>query len=155
KADPTDAIAYLELGKLDENREFYSSALRRLYAARALGAPEKEIILPLGRSLSHLARWDEAIKELSSALSLLPDSVDAAANLAGAYYSSGSAGDASKALRDFVNEHRSSDNSLNLSVGDLRRIMLCFSEAQNPQAAADIAREVIHVSPKDAGAYSI
>lgn len=155
KSDPTDVQAYIELGKLEEKQEFFTSSLRKLYTARALGATEKEIALPVGRDLSHLYRWDDAIDELTKATVLMPDSVEAVANLAGAYYSSGSSNQASKVLQEFTHRHRAPDNTLPLHIEDLHRLMFCFAEAKDTAGAADIAKEIIRVSPKDAGAYSI
>jgi tetratricopeptide (TPR) repeat protein len=154
-ADPTDMTAYVELGKLEESQEFFNSALRRLYTARALEAPEKEILLPLGRSLYHLGRWDEATAELTKATALMPDSVEAVANLSGAYYASGDAGQASKVLREFVRKRRAPDNSIRLSLNDLHRVMLCFSEARDTEMAAELAREIIRIAPNDAGGYAM
>jgi tetratricopeptide (TPR) repeat protein len=155
KDDPSDVRAYVELGKLEESQEFYISALRRLTIARALGAPEKDIILPIGRALTHLARWDEARAELTKAVQIMPDSVEAAANLSGVYFSSGSAGEASKVMQEFVARRRAADHTLNLPVNDLRRIMGCFSEARDNAMAAEIAKEIIRIEPNDPGAYAI
>jgi tetratricopeptide (TPR) repeat protein len=153
--DPSDGAAYVELGKLEESQEFFNSALRRLYKARALGASEKEVLLPLGRALSNLGRWDEAKAELTKATALMPDSVEAVANLSGAYYASGDAGEASRVLREFVEKHRSPDKRIRLPLNDLHRIMLCFSEARDTEMASRVAWEIVRVSPKDAGGYAI
>jgi tetratricopeptide (TPR) repeat protein len=155
KSDPADIRAYVELGKLEESQEFYISALRRLTIARALGAPDRDIVLPMGRSLSHLARWDEARAELEKAVRLMPDSVEAATNLAGVFYASGDAGQASATLNDFVRGHRSAAGAVNLPVEDLRRLMFCFSEAKDTDGAGRMATDILRVDPTDVGALSI
>jgi tetratricopeptide (TPR) repeat protein len=155
QADKTDAQAYVELGKLEEGQEYYTSALRRLLAARVLGAPEQDIILPIGRSYSHLARWDLAIKELAAAARLLPDSVEAAANLAGAYFSSGDSKGASRALRDFVGTHTNPDGSTRLTQDELGRLMLCFSEARDQDGAASVATQILRIAPHDAASNAM
>lgn len=155
KADKTDVRAYVELGRLEESQEFYTSALRRLYAARVLGAEEREIILPLGRSLSRLARWDEAFKELTHATRLMPASAEAAANLAGAYAASGDSAGATRVLSDFVERNRKPDGTTSLSLDDLRRVMICFVEAHADEKAGEIAKLVIAQAPDDAGAYAV
>lgn len=155
KSDPGNYRAYIELGKLEERREFYTSALRRLYAARALGAPEREIALPIGRSLSGLARWSSARSELEKALALNPDDVEAVANLAGVFFKSGDSPSASRVLSEFADRHRNADRSLRLSLDQIHRLMFCFEEAGNTEKAGEMAQEVIRLDAKDAGAYSL
>lgn len=155
KSDNTDVCAYIELGKLEEEREYYMSALRRLYAARALGAPEREIVLPLGRSLMHLARYDEAITNLTAAAKEMPDSADAVSNLAGAYFASGNGDVASRVLKEFVARHRIASGGTSLTSDDLHRVMLCLAEARDVVGAGDVARIILASDPNDASSLSI
>jgi tetratricopeptide (TPR) repeat protein len=155
KDDPSDIRAWVELGRLEEKHAFFTSAVRRLTTARALGAKEEEIILPLGRSLARLARWDEAFAELNKAVKMLPHSAEAAANLSGAYFRQDDLQGTSRVLQEFVRRHTTPDGRINLSLDDLRRIMVCFSEAKDLAMAMTLAKEIIRVAPDDAGAYAI
>ena len=156
RTDPSDTAAYVELGKLEEGGGYYLAALTHFTIARALGVPEKEYILPLGRSLTHLARWEEAETILQKATMLMPDSIEAVSNYAGMFYNNGRADEASKILREFLKLHPQYGDSAKLqNIADVRLMMLRFSEAGDTDMTLKLADKITELDPKDVGAYSI
>ncbi len=154
--DPSDTAAYVQLGKLEEGSGYFLAALTHFEIARALGVPEKEYLLPLGRSLTHLARWDEADAVLQKAVTLMPDSIEAASNYAGMFYNNGRAEEASRVLREFLKLHpQFGDAAKQQNIEDVRLMMLRFSEAGDVEMTLKLADKVAELDPKDVGAFSI
>ena len=154
--DPSDTAAYVELGKLEEGSGYFLAALTHFEIARALGVSEGEYLLPLGRSLTHLARWDEADVVLRKAVTLKPDSIEAISNYAGMFYNNGRADEASRVLREFLKLHpQFGDAATQQNIEDVRLMMLRFSEAGDVEMTLKLADKVAELDPKDVGAFSI
>ncbi|MDX1934404.1 MAG: tetratricopeptide repeat protein [Capsulimonadales bacterium] len=135
RTDVSDTEAYLRLGILDERTGFFTSAVKYLQAARALGAPDAEVCGPLGRALTQLARDEEALPELQKARELNPDSATAAANLAGLYVNQERSDLAADVLRNFVTAHT------DLTAADSNRIGLALLECGDPTTARTLAEK--------------
>lgn len=105
QSDPSDVAAYLQLGRLDVDTDYYTDALRQLTIARALGAKDQDTALLMGRSLTYLAHYNEARKELQTAVRLEPDNLEAAATLAQLEQADGNTDAAANALRAFAVHH--------------------------------------------------
>ncbi|HLK59521.1 MAG TPA: tetratricopeptide repeat protein [Chthonomonadaceae bacterium] len=156
EADPSDIPAYVELGKLDEASGYFMAALKNLTIARALGAKDPEIVLPLGRSLTYLARFDEAQVELNRAVQLMPDSLEAAANLAGLYEAYGSPEEASKTLQAFLARHPPLETGVSPHAkNDIERLLFCFLQAGDNLQALKMAEDLIRLAPDRPEGYSI
>ena len=112
--------------------------------------------MPLGRSLTHLARWDEADAVLRKAVTLKPDSIEAISNYAGMFYNNGRADEASRVLREFLKLHpQFGDAATRQNIEDVRLMMLRFSEAGDVEMTLKLADKVAELDPKDVGAFSI
>ena len=150
RRDPSDIDAYVRLGTLEEKEGFYLSARRRLLAARTLGAPDTLVSGPLGRALSHLAREEEARKELETAARLFPDDVDTALNLAGFHVDARRARQASEVLRQWVQAHPDYRDA-----EGLQRLVLALLACGESVGADKMAARLLQTSPEDPGALSL
>ena len=156
QADPSDVEAYVELGRQNEAAGYFTEALRQLTVARALGAKDRDILLPLGRALTHLARFEQAQAELEKAARLMPDSLEAAANLAGLYDASGKPEQAIRCLRDYLNRHPALQTTPTpQAIKDCTRIMFCLLQAGDDTAALQVAQSLTRLAPDEPGGYSI
>ena len=156
EADPSDVPAYVALGKMEESSGYFMEALKHLEEARALGAKETEILLPLGRSLTYLARFDEAHTALVKAVQLMPDNLEAWANLAGLYEASGTPEEASKALIAFLSRHPEIEKGASpTSRQDVERILFCFLQVGDQENGLKMAEDLIRLSPDLPEGYSI
>lgn len=143
KQDVSDSEAYLRLGQVEERAGYYTAAVRYLASARALGADESGICGPLGRALTHLGQNNEALPELEKAVRLHPNSVEAAANLAGLYVEEGRLKVAASVLSRFV------QTNPNLSVVDNHRVALGLMECGDARTARTMAERLLVSDPGD------
>lgn len=154
--DPSDVSAYVALGRLEEQSGYYTSAVRRLTIARALGSPDTEVAGPLGRALLRLARFDEAKSELEKAAHVAPHSVETVANLAGWYNDYGTPEEAVTRLKAFVAAHPNlADPHLPAPREDVERLMLCFAEVGDGAMTRRMAEHVIALAPQEPEGYAI
>jgi tetratricopeptide (TPR) repeat protein len=155
-ADPSDVSAYAALGRLEEQSGYYTSALRRLTIARALGSQDAEVSGPMGRALMRLARFEEAKSELEKAARAAPDDVEAVANLAGWYHDDGRPAEAIRRLEAFVARHPNlADPRLPAPRADVERLMLCFAEAGDGAMTRRMAEHIIRLAPDAPNGYAI
>ncbi len=149
KTDVADTEAYVRLGSLEEKSGYYMSAVKYLKAARALGVADKEIVAPLGRALTHLAQYPDALTEMKKAIQLAPDSVELTANLAGLYVTAERPQGAEEVLKSFVKAHPKLNDS------EMRRLMFCFLECGNNDLARSLAEQIVAILPQDLIAHSV
>lgn len=154
QTDPSDVQAYVELGKLDEESGYYTEALRHLYPARALGANEKDIAAPIGRSLIFLAHYDEARIELEKSVHALPDNLSVHLTLAGLFDAVGKPEEASKTLRYFVEKHPDLEHKAVFSK-EVSKLMLFFLQIDDDVMAARMADDMIRLFPDKSEAYAV
>jgi len=145
-----DVEAYVRLGVLEDKAGFYTAAVKYLRAARALGAPDSVVCGPLGRSLTRLARDDEALPELEKAAKLAPGSVEAAANLAGLYINQNDPQTAGVVLKRFVEAHQPIQNA-----DDAMRLSLGFLECGDNSSARSLAERALEITPGDMAARGV
>jgi tetratricopeptide (TPR) repeat protein len=149
RADVSDTAAYVALGRLEERTGYYSSAVKMLFSARALGASDAEVCGPLGRALTALARDDEALPELVKARQAMPESVEATLNLAGLYVSQGNNAQAATLMREFLAV------SATLSTPDQTRLAFAFLECQENGEARKLAERILTTEPTNGIAHSL
>ncbi len=148
QSDPADVAAYVALGKLDAEAGYYTDAIRQLTIARALGAGERDIALVMGRSLTYLAHYSEARKELQSAVRLLPDSLEAAATLAQLEQADGNPAAAQDVLRAFVNRHPALlTDALPQNRDAVESLMFNCLQAGDENTALQLAKHLIQTGP--------
>ena len=150
QSNVADVEAFTRLGLLEERAGFYMAAVKYLRAARALGVPDARTCGPLGRALTQLARDDEALPELENAVRLAPDSLDAAANLAGLYVTQNAPEMAASVLNRFLKAHQPIQTS-----SEARRLALAFLECGDNKAARATAERALELAPKDMIARSV
>jgi tetratricopeptide (TPR) repeat protein len=155
-ADPSDAKAFLELGKLEESQGFFHRAAERILIARALGLPDAETAGPLGRCWMKLGLNEKALVELQEAFRLLPKSHAAALNLAQLYAETGRAEEAAKVLDAFLQSRQ--DLLQNPQPGDreaLERLMVAYVGLGEAAPAFRLAEQVIAVAPQQPNGYAV
>lgn len=87
KTDSTSADVYYELGMMYFNMENYKNATGTFEQAARLGRPvDADLYLNLGMAHLKQAAYDDAIRNLLTALSLRPKDIQVMTNLANAYY---------------------------------------------------------------------
>lgn len=145
-----DAKAYVHLGLLEEKAGFYTAAIKYLRAARALGAPDTQVCGPLGRSLTQLARDDEALPELEKAARIAPGSIEAAVNLAGLYINQNAPQTAAGILKRLVVERQPIQDA-----AEAERLALCFLECGDNASARRMAERALALTPGNMIAHSV
>ncbi len=154
--NPADRAAYLSLGKLEEANGYFFLALKHLYAARVLGASDQETAPPIGRSLNHLGRADEAKPELEKAAAAFPDSAEAAANLAGLYDEDGQPQKASQILRHFLEQHPALLNAAApAQENEVERLTFCFAQIGDDEMTLKTAGHLITLAPDKPVGYAL
>lgn len=144
--DVGDVEAHIRLGTLEDKAGFYTTAVNHLRAARALGAPDSVICGPLGRSLTRLARDNEALPELEKAAKLAPNSVEAAVNLAGLYINQDEPQTqmAAAVLKRFVDANQPLQNA-----AEATRLSLAFLGCDDTSSARKMAERAVELAPND------
>ncbi len=156
QSDPSDVAAYLQLGRLDVDTDYYTDAIRQLTIARALGAKDQDTALLMGRSLTYLAHYNEARKELQTAVRLEPDNLEAAATLAQLEQADGNTDAAANALRAFAARHPALLTDSGPAIRDqAERLMFYCLQAGDEDTALRMAQNLIRLAPDQPDGYSI
>ena len=142
KADLSDKDAYLQLGILEERQGFYLSARRNLESAHALGVPDARVIGPLGRTFNQLGLLDLAETNLTKAVTLAPDSLEATLNLAGFFVTARQSRRADEAISAFWTRRGST-----LTAAEKVRVALAFLESNDLKLAREAAESALKSEP--------
>lgn len=154
--DPSDVGAYVALGVLDEKAGYFTDAVHRFYAARALGAADKDIVMPLGRSLVFLGHYDEARTEMEKAVRLMPDSIKAAGGLADVYDAESRRLDASAVMTNYLNRHPGIEtDSSNASIGQLEQLLYYYLSERSDDMALRMANDLVRLAPSRPEGYAV
>ncbi|MFN7830192.1 MAG: tetratricopeptide repeat protein, partial [Armatimonadota bacterium] len=150
KKDPSDIDAYIEFANIEDREGMFMSARRHLLAARALGAPDTRVSPILGRTLSRLAREEEARLELEKAAKLSPDSVDSVLNLAGFHVDSRRIGAARDVLSKWIAAHPDYTDKTGLE-----RLVMALVSCADEKAASQLSEKLLQLAPDDPGALTL
>jgi tetratricopeptide (TPR) repeat protein len=150
KKDPSDIDAYIEFANIEDREGMFMSARRHLLAARALGAPDTRVSPILGRTLSRLAREEEAQVELEKAAKLSPDSVDSVLNLAGFHVDSRRIGAARNLLSTWITAHPDYTDK-----AGLERLVMALVSCADDKGASQLSEKLLQLAPDDPGALTL
>ena len=150
KKDPSDIDAYIEFANIEDREGMFMSARRHLLAARALGAPDTRVSPILGRTLSRLAREEEAQVELEKAANLSPDSVDSVLNLAGFHVDSRRIGAARNILSAWIAAHPDYTDK-----AGLERLVMALVSCADDKGASQLSEKLLQLAPDDPGALTL
>lgn len=154
--DPSDVAAYIELGRLKERNGYYMAALDQLHIARALGAPDGQTARLIGRCELRLGRTEVGQSELEKAVRAQPDGVDAALDIAAAYFEVGRNKDARQTLNFYLLHHSQLLRSPSPQQREpVEKLMNAFTQVGDTRTGTLLAEQVVRLAPGEPDGYAV